>query len=434
MGVWDCSSSMRRQDIALVVVLSGLGLALGNPACSSESAFSAASGGAGGGSSGFGPCTSDDECTGSAAFCDATRGVCVQCVQDGQCGEEQACEQGRCRSLCSSDAECDAGLPCDVELGLCVECVGDGDCDGGYCDGSSCRSQVCSPGSSACTEEGVRRCTERGDAWGPIEECPSSCTEEGDTARCDSGDGGAAGDSSGTGAGSGGAGAGGTSGAMGGTGGSGGSGGGATGGTGGTTAGCERAVFASAEFTGLSFPIPPPYDNSGGYATWSNFGDEFGEGSRAQVMSTYAAGLAYSYSCVGAGYTDWGGGCILIMNGQDVAALGYDSFEFWARATTPVELRVSLPDRNSSAQGGVCDDAPAGCLENCCNDHYGIDVSIGSEWALYRYRFDELGKIDNNGPPGPFDATYVRQIDLRTDAGVDFEFFVDDIAFSSCKE
>jgi hypothetical protein len=122
------------------------------------------------------------------------------------------------------------------------------------------------------------------------------------------------------------------------------------------------------------------------------------------------------------------------MNVQDLAALGFTSFEFWARATTPVELRVSLPDRNSSSAGGVCDNAPAGCFENCCNDHWGIDVSLGTEWALYRYRFDELGKIDNNGPPGPFDASDVRQIDFRADAGVDFEFFVDDIAFSSCAE
>lgn len=230
-------------------------------------------------------------------------------------------------------------------------------------------------------------------------------------------------------------GAGGASGAMNGAGGTRASGSGGTGASAG--AGCaERAVIADAEFDeagALSFPIPPPYDDSS-YATWTAFGDDFGGGYGSRIMSTYSGGLTYSFGCTGERYTDWGGGCIMIINAQDLAALGYNTFEFWARATTPLETRVSLPDRNSAPEARVCDDAPAGCLENCCFDHYGIDISIGSEWALHRHRFDELDKIDNNGPPGPFDPTYVREIDFRVAAGTDFEFFVDDIAFLACSD
>lgn len=134
-------------------------------------------------------CTSNAHCTSAAApICRSADNVCVQCVQDSQCGAGQICANAQCvagsEAECESDADCEGDDVCDAgtcricRLGTC-NAAGDsrcqsatigGDtswalCDSGLCESGACQDvQECEPGS--CHGEAAR-CTNAGQ----IEEC-----------------------------------------------------------------------------------------------------------------------------------------------------------------------------------------------------------------------------------------------------------------------
>ncbi len=88
------------------------------------------------------------------------------------CESGEVCVGGVCVILCSGDADCSSGRPlCDTARGMCVECLGDGDCDNGaFCDGrercvdSSCQSGVAPCDAADCDEvSDICRCTRDAD-------------------------------------------------------------------------------------------------------------------------------------------------------------------------------------------------------------------------------------------------------------------------------
>ena len=85
-------------------------------------------------------CTDSTTCAqGDANLCNTTRGVCVRCIQDTDCGGgDPYCNPTRDRCVeCRSKTDCGAGEPiCLPGRGKCVECVGNGDCDSSspFCD------------------------------------------------------------------------------------------------------------------------------------------------------------------------------------------------------------------------------------------------------------------------------------------------------------
>jgi hypothetical protein len=163
---------------------------------------------------------------------------------------------------------------------------------------------------------------------------------------------------------------------------------------------------------------------------WGVFGDPAGSSVFAYTAMAPPGGGSYAMQCAGGGYTDWGGGCLAAFSGYDAAASGFNAIEFRARADSPLSVRVNVPDKTSSPAGGICDSASS-CVSACCYDHYGIDLVFGTEWTLYRIRFDELTREDDNGPPLPFNPT-VYGFNFGAPSNTDFEIFFDDLAFISC--
>ena len=80
-----------------------------------------------------GPCTSDDDCTKSAPFCNVADGRCVQCMTTADCPSGEVCraETHFCEPRCQSQADC-VGIdrPVCSATGVCVECTADPDCSG----------------------------------------------------------------------------------------------------------------------------------------------------------------------------------------------------------------------------------------------------------------------------------------------------------------
>jgi len=71
-------------------------------------------------------CLADADCGAAAPYCDGG-GSCEQCLFDNQCGAGDICVDQECEPSCSSDDDCGDKL-CDMGTGICVECLGNGDC------------------------------------------------------------------------------------------------------------------------------------------------------------------------------------------------------------------------------------------------------------------------------------------------------------------
>ncbi len=114
-------------------------------------------------------CT-DSSC--SSGFCDVASGLCVECVEDVDCGASRVCNSftNLCTEPavgCTGDDDCDGGARCDVLKGSCVECLESADCGAGEgCDqltrtcesqqgcvtDGDCAGSICEPVGRVCVE------------------------------------------------------------------------------------------------------------------------------------------------------------------------------------------------------------------------------------------------------------------------------------------
>jgi len=91
-------------------------------------------------------------------------------------------------------------------------------------------------------------------------------------------------------------------------------------------------------------------------------------------------------------------------------------------------LRVKLPDANTDPDGKVCTD--------CFND-FGISFQVGPEWTRYEVAFDDLKQEADWGKPRPdkLDPAHLYGLQWQVSArNVDYDFWIDDVAFLGCPE
>jgi hypothetical protein len=117
-------------------------------------------------------CPDDEVCDMALGHCAACAGTedCPQgyvCSGDGQCFETQTC---------ASDKECkDFDMICNKSKGLCVDCLDEGDCPAWeHCAASTCLTDSCWEDDSYCQEGKVISCTDGGVAYEVVETCASN--------------------------------------------------------------------------------------------------------------------------------------------------------------------------------------------------------------------------------------------------------------------
>ena len=54
--------------------------------------------------------------------------ICVQCLEDSQCGQDQFCQDNACKYECEKDIDCNENQKCDTSDHNCYECVENADC------------------------------------------------------------------------------------------------------------------------------------------------------------------------------------------------------------------------------------------------------------------------------------------------------------------
>jgi hypothetical protein len=107
-------------------------------------------------------------------------------------------------------------------------------------------------------------------------------------------------------------------------------------------------------------------------------------------------------------------------------ASSYSGISFWARSAMPsTTVRVSIPDRNSDPEGGVC-----GGSAGACFDTFGATLTLSSDWTFFEFDFDELSQ---QGTGLQISTGLARSaiygINWRLPAETTFDVWIDDVAF-----
>jgi hypothetical protein len=113
--------------------------------------------------------------------------------------------------------------------------------------------------------------------------------------------------------------------------------------------------------------------------------------------------------------------------GSPYNASAYRSLTFWAKVdpeTTP-RLRVSIPDKDTDPDGGICQSSGP----NLCWDHYGLRETFTTEWAQYTIPFSSLTQNAWGNLGTAFDPASVYQVVFEIPVNANFGIWIDDLAF-----
>jgi hypothetical protein len=171
---------------------------------------------------------------------------------------------------------------------------------------------------------------------------------------------------------------------------------------------------------------------------WYTFNDQTPTGMQTPPTTGFTMSLLptprgdskYAARTNGSGFTVWGAGMGLNLNGQGTTkssydASGYTGLTFWAMAPagSTTSLRVSVPDVDTSPEGGVCAGAK-------CNDHFGTSIELSTSWKQYPLKFSDL-KQEGFGQPFPgIKASALYAISFSVTTNTTFDVYIDDIAFT----
>ena len=105
---------------------------------------------------------------------------------------------------------------------------------------------------------------------------------------------------------------------------------------------------------------------------------------------------------------------------------------FWARIgdTSENKVRLSVSDKYSRPEGGICDASASATTSTACYDTFGVDLRpLSQTWTEYRVPFGGLGQRGFGLPEPSLDTSsiYTIQFDLYPNEIVDF--WLDDISF-----
>jgi hypothetical protein len=103
-------------------------------------------------------------------------------------------------------------------------------------------------------------------------------------------------------------------------------------------------------------------------------------------------------------------------------ASAFRGVRFSVRATTPLSVRLKVPDRNTAAAGKVCTN---------CNDHFGAALNVGTSFTTFTLPFSMLTQGGYAGAD-KFPAIKISELygfELAIPANTTYELWLDDVSF-----
>lgn len=175
------------------------------------------------------------------------------------------------------------------------------------------------------------------------------------------------------------------------------------------------------------------YQSEGRKGYWYTFNDGSGSGMQQPVDNgriTAALpiddnGSRFAAWTRGSGYISWGGGLglYLRLSNRYYNASKYQGISFWAKAArgSTNSVRVNVSDNQTVADAGICTD---------CWDHFGLAVVLSEQWGRYSFAWDDLAQRGWGSPlVDAINPAKLSGIEFSTQEGVEFELYVDNVAF-----
>lgn len=128
-------------------------------------------------------CKSSKTCPGEQ-LCNIEEQRCVDCLTETDCSDNRACEDGVCVPIppaCTSTKDCKSlGLVCWSQRSRCVDCLSNNDCSSPQmCIANVCKvvrlPSSCSPGKAVCAGTQLKVCNGNGNGW-TDKPCPEGQT------------------------------------------------------------------------------------------------------------------------------------------------------------------------------------------------------------------------------------------------------------------
>jgi hypothetical protein len=144
------------------------------------------------------------------------------------------------------------------------------------------------------------------------------------------------------------------------------------------------------------------------------------------VVSGGACASKSALRTTGMGFTVWGAGVgtdLANMAGTKMTynASAYTGIRFMAKAGSAVAVRFKVQDKDTAPEGGVC-------MKDKCNDDFGKDLMLSTDWKVYTVKFSEMTQQGwgQMFPSVLKDKLYGLQFQFAM--GVAFDLWVDNIA------
>jgi hypothetical protein len=112
---------------------------------------------------------------------------------------------------------------------------------------------------------------------------------------------------------------------------------------------------------------------------------------------------------------------------QTYDARKYTGISFWARtnATSPLPVRLLVPNADTDPDGKICGEAGSGG----CSDHFGKNFTATSQWTQHTIRFADLTQAGWGRKVDEFDPKSTYGIEFQFNVGTEFDCWIDDVSF-----
>jgi hypothetical protein len=166
-----------------------------------------------------------------------------------------------------------------------------------------------------------------------------------------------------------------------------------------------------------------------------------GDASSEVIPGGGRCGSQHAMHVTGQGFTVWSQLSVSMrygaVDGGTQGLLPYDAhirtgLTFWARIgdTSAAQVRLSVSDKYTRPEGGLCDVSASATTTTACYDNSGVDLApLGQTWTQYRIPFGGLAQRNFGLREASVDTSSIYTIQFDFYPNEIFDFWLDDISF-----